>query len=240
MAVAIVGFTTGGEGPGGRLFLIDYWRFDGDTEFVDDPRTWGALADTIENLTYEAPDGKRYHISLTLIDCGYRTDQVYRFVSQYESGVIAVKGREWTGKQTVLKHFAQIPAPMGTLAFGIMVDMYKDRLHATLAHEWNGYGIQPAGHFNAPIDCLDSQLKELTVETKREKIHAQTKQRIGFYWHRPSGSRNELWDLLVYALAGLDILAASIFPPDEKKGVFVVNWQAFWERAEQGAFYELR
>jgi phage terminase large subunit GpA-like protein len=91
---------------------------------------------------------------------------------------------------------------MGTVAFGITVDIYKDRWAARLRRSWNGIGLQPEGHFNAPENVTDAQLKELTVEVKREKIDKVTNQRIGFEWHRPSGAANELWDNLIYTQRG--------------------------------------
>jgi phage terminase large subunit GpA-like protein len=99
---------------------------------------------------------------------------------------------------------------MGTGAWGITVDRYKDRWSASLKHGWDGQSLQPEGHFNAPHDATDAQLKELTVEVKRQKIQKTTGKIEGFEWHRPSGSANELWDLLVYGNAALDADRATL------------------------------
>ena len=225
---------------GRRVLLIDYWRFGwneeekkyvGDTEDLDDPHTWGKLRELIENPErYVADDGKVYRIALTLVDSGYRADDVYRFCAEYENGVFPVKGREAPPKSANLKEFSEFTSPTGVRAYGITVDFYKDRWGAALKRGWNEDGIQPEGHFNAPVDVTDKQLKELTVETKREKIDTVTKQSLGFVWVRPSGAANELWDCLVYASAGFDILAANIC---EQLGLEETNWFAFYDALEQ-------
>lgn len=219
-----------------RSVLVDYWRFSGDTEQLDDQATWGRLQELILAKTYVADDGKLYRLQLTLIDSGYRADQVYQFSELFTSGVFPVKGRELPPKSAAIKEFSEFVTPMGTRAYGITVDMYKDRLSAALRKPWDTMGQQPAGFFNAPINITDKQLKELTVETKREKIEKSTGKRIGFEWHRPSGAANELWDLLVYNAAALDIIAQDYCR--NALELEFVNWTAFWEHCEQGAYFE--
>ncbi len=219
-----------------RAVLVDYWRFAGDekapanTENLDDARTWGRLRDLIEKREYLADDGKRYRLEATLIDSGYRSDDVYRFCSEYASGVYPVKGRESPPKSAVFREFSAFTTPMGTTGYGITVDIYKDRWGAALRRGWDHEGVQPPPHFNAPVNATDKQLKELTVETKRERIEKSTGKRIGFEWHRPSGAANELWDLLVYADAALDMVAHNICI--EQMGLELMNWTVFWDRLQ--------
>ncbi len=214
-----------------RAILVQYSRFEGDTEQLDDPGTWCALRDLIENRVFEADDGKRYRLQLTLVDSGYRTDQVYQFAAEYEVGVYPVKGRDAPAKSATLKEFSEFTTPMGTTAYSVTVDFYKDRWSAALRRYWEGDGVQPAGHFNAPSDITDKQLKELTVEVKRERIDKTTGKRIGFEWHRPGGAANELWDLLVYGNAALDLIAWNVCRG--QLGMDFVNWPAFYERIEE-------
>lgn len=210
-----------------RVLLIDYWRFDGDTEQLGDPKTWGRLRDLIENKTYAAADGTEYRIDITLIDSGYRTDHVYQFAAEYEGAVFPVKGREAPVKRATDREFSQFTTPNGIVAYGITVDFYKDRWSASLRRDWDGAGVQPMGYFNAPIDATDRQLKELTVEVKRERIDPRTKERIGWEWRRPAGAANELWDLLVYANAALDVVAWDWCR--NQQGLEAVNWPAFYD-----------
>ena len=210
-----------------RAVLIDYWRFDGDTEQLDDQGTWGRLRKLVEDTEYVADDGKRYRIQLTLVDSGYRTDTVYQFAAEYEVGVYPVKGREAPPKSATIKEFSDYTTPMGTTAYNVTVDLYKDRWSAALRRGWDGHSLQPVGHFNAPVDINDRQLKELTVETKREKIEKSTGKRVGFEWHRPSGAPNELWDLLIYNNAALDLIAWDVCR--KQLEMEFVNWTAFYD-----------
>lgn len=224
LAVGVVGWT-----KDRRSFLIDYWRFEGDTEQLDDPGTWGKLRKLIEEKQYTADDGKIYRIELTLIDSGYRADQVYNFAAEYEVGVYPCKGRPAPAKTATVKEFHEFQTPMGTTAYGIVVDFYKDRWAASLRRPWSGQGAMSIGHFNAPRDITDKQLKELTVEVKREKIDKASGKRLGFEWHRPQGAANELWDILVYNNAGLDLIAWNVCRGQLEMDF--VNWPAFYDVA---------
>jgi phage terminase large subunit GpA-like protein len=214
-----------------RVVLLDYWRLQGDTSQLDDAGTWTKLRELIETKEYVADDGKKYRVQLTLIDSGYRTDQVYQFCSEYEAGVYPCKGREDIPKNAIVREFSEFKTPLGGRAYSITVDLYKDRWSAALRHGWDGFGIQPPRHFNAPSNVEDKQLKELTVEVKREKIEKGTNKRVGFEWHRPSGAANELWDLLVYATCALELMAWQMHVVAEEKDA--VDWLAFWRELEQ-------
>ncbi len=229
LAVAVFGW-----GRGGRPFLIEYERFKGDTEQLEDPETWVRLRSFIESKEWTADDGKRYKIALTLIDSGYRPEQVYSFAAEYERCVFPIKGRELPPKGANLKEFSEFTTTMGTVAFGITVDIYKDRWAARLRRNWNGLGLQPEGHFNAPENVTDAQLKELTVEVKVEKRDSVTNQRIGFEWRRPSGAANELWDNLIYSNAALEMLCWNLSKCQELN---FANWDAFFQQCEAGLFF---
>lgn len=210
-----------------RAVLVDYWTFAGDTTETD-KEPWSRLRDVIEQLEYVADDGTRYRIHLTLIDSGHNTDTVYRFCAEYSAGVIPVKGRELAPKAAQHKEWSPFTTSMGTIAYGITVDLYKDRCANALRRQWDGIELQPPGHFNAPVDMDDASLKELTVETKRKRIvNGQAK----IEWHRPSGASNELWDLFVYASAGLDMLAHDVCV--KESGMDSVVWNVFFDACEQ-------
>lgn len=214
-----------------RGYLLDYWRFEGDTEQLDDANTWGRLRSLIEGREYGAPDGQRYRIELTAIDSGYRTETVYRFCAEYRSGVVPVKGREGSAGNAPIKEFTPFVTPMGTRAFQVFVDFFKDRWSAALKRSWDGEGTQPAPALNTPVDASDDQLRELTVEVRRERKERLTGRVVGYEWHRPSGAANELWDLLIYAQAALEMVAWELCR--RHFGLEVVEWSRFWELLEQ-------
>jgi len=232
LAVATFGWTRWSRG-----FLLDYWRLEGDTEQIDDPDTWGKVAELVESPPgrYVGDDGKKYWVALTLVDSGYRQDQVYNFCSQYAHSVLPIKGQNIPSKRSQIKEFSAYETPHGTTAFNVVVDMYKERWAAGLRRGWDGMSRQPLHHFNAPTDVTDSQLKELTVEVKREKIEQTTGKRVGWEWHRPSGAKNELWDLLVYNNAALDICAYDLCR--RQLDLEIINWQSFYDLIENGQVY---
>lgn len=234
LKVAVWGWTLGR-----RCFLIDYRTLEGDTEQLEDPGTWGELRKLIDEQRYTADDGRRYGIAITVVDSGYNTDTVYNFCGQWPVGVYPVKGRDAPPKNAALKEFSEFESVLGVVGYGITVDLYKERWSAALKVEWEGVGLQPAGHFNAPgaePGATDKQLRELTAEVKAVKIDRDTGRKLGFVWRRPAGAANELWDLLVYASAALDMLAWDFFGRGEDDD-FEIDWPQFFAEAEdQGLF----
>ena len=232
LAVAVFGWTRGC-----RSYLIDYWRLDGDCEQLDDAQTWVKLSQIIEGKIYKADDGKRYRISLTLVDAGWSNELVCKFCEQYASAVYPIVGREFVARNKAIKEFQPFTTALGTQGYSVLVDMYKDRYAASLKYKWDGDSMQPYYHFNAPVDITDDQLKELTVENKQPKIDKVTGKKLGYEWHRPSGARNELWDLCVYNAAALDMIAWDTCINQLEQEF--VNWMAFWDLCESRAlFYE--
>ena len=111
----------------------------------------------------------------------------------------------------------------------LAVDHYKDRMAPVLRRRWQpSDGDQKRYTVNFPVDISNAALKELTVEYKREE---RRNGRIVAVWHRPGGTRNELWDLLIYLQAAIDILVYNtcISNLELKEADFVV----FWEHVEE-------
>ena len=222
LAVSVMGWTIKS-----RVFVIDYWRFNGDTERLDDDNTWGRVEKLIEQDVYVADDGRRYRVQITLIDSSWSNNLVLQFCSSYQTGVYPIIGRETPSKNQSIKEFAPFTTQLGTMGYRITVDIYKDRFSSALRRTWDGVSEQPHSFFNAPYDMTDKQLRELTVEYKREKIDKNTNKRIGFEWYRPSGAKNELWDLLIYNAAALEMVAWDVCLNQlERENV---NWSAFWQ-----------
>lgn len=229
LAVAVMGWTRNA-----CCYVIDYWRFEvedthrGDADDVSSP-VWQRLRDLIESKRYHTDDGFSYRIMLTLVDAGYANDVVCTFCSEYDSGVYPIIGRDRSAKSQKIAEFVEFKTQLGTTGYKILVDHYKDRLSPVLRRQWSEeLGPQDPYHFNAPLDLHDKQLKELTVEIRKTKIDERGSE--ASFWYRRGNARNELWDLLVYAHAAVEIKAWSIC-----LGHFqteTVDWAAFWEFAE--------
>lgn len=229
LAVAVFGVTVGL-----RLFVVDYWRFEGeDCGELTNP-VWSRLRTLIEEKEYVADDGKKYKITLTFIDAGYSNDTVTTFCSDYASGVTPILGRDRTAKNQTIKEFAEFTTQSGTIGYRIMVDHYKDRLAPVMRREWHEEnGDQDMYHFNAPVDITDAQLKELTVETRREKVSPNGE--TSYEWYRPGNAKNELWDLTGYAHAAVEVLAYGIcIQHFELK---TIDWPRFWAYLQSRGLY---
>ncbi|MCK4830022.1 phage terminase large subunit family protein, partial [bacterium] len=229
LAVSVMGWTRDA-----CSYVIDYWRFeDNDCSELSSP-VWGRLRELIEETIYEADNGQKYRIALTLVDAGYANDTVTSFCGDYESGVFPILGRDRPAKNQTIKEFAQFTTQSGTIGYRILVDHYKDRLAPVLRREWvEEGGVQKPYHFNAPVDITDPQLKELTRESRREKVDPNGNST--YYWHRPGNAPNELWDLWIYGHAGVEIMAWNIcinhFSIDS------IDWVQFWDYIEESKLF---
>ena len=223
LAVSIWGVT-----PQMRMFLIDYWRFeDSDCTQITSP-VWSQLTDILEQKTYTADNGDQFRIMLTLVDANYSNDTVTSYCAKYASGVYPILGREKAAKNQRIEEFAEYSTKLGTIGSRLLVDHYKDRMAPVLRREWTeAKGIQPAFHFNAPMDITNAQIDELCAEVRVKK--ADERGRVFYAWHRPGNKPNELWDLFGYAYAATEIIAyivcIQIFEVEE------MNWVDFWRYA---------
>jgi len=225
LAVAVMGWTIDA-----KCLLIESLKFEvsdrePDCTELSSP-VWAKLRALIEEKEYTADDGMKYRINLTLIDASYSTDTVVGFCGAYASGVYPVLGRDRPAKAQRISEFAEFTTQSGTVGYRILVDHYKDRLAPVLRREWHEQdGTQRRYHFNAPVDLPDDALKELTVEQRREKRDAAGV--VSYYWHRPGNARNELWDLLVYGHAAVEIIAWNICVKHFE--LETVQWPEFWQ-----------
>lgn len=233
LAVTVMGWA-----KDSKCFVIDYWRFvpdrkDGECGELSNP-VWGKLREVIEEKKYTADDGKTYRIALTFVDSGYSNITVINFCGDYASGVYPILGRDRAANFQRIREFAEFKTQIGTVGYRILVDHYKDRLAPILRRTWEeGAGEQKPYHFNAPLDMTDSELKELTVETRREK--RDEKGRVSYFWHRGGKAKNELWDLLVYGHAAVEILAYDMCI--KQMELETVDWPKFWQHLEINKVY---
>lgn len=228
-----------GWARGMRAFLIDYHTFEGDTSVLEDPGTWGRLRAFVANTEYTADDGKRYRLAITLIDSGDgdKTDLVYRFCAEFQNGVFPLKGMPVPKRGAAVRHFTEFRASFRRVGIGVMVDLFKDRWNVALGRYWDrDVGMQPEIFFNAPVDLSDAALKELTAERKVEKIDTRTGERVGTEWKRTSGVANELWDLLVYNNAALEVIAWKLAERAKRN----LGWEWFWTVVEKHRLFQIR
>lgn len=225
LAVSVMGWTVNM-----RSYLINYWRFEDDSEegceSLDSP-AWQRLRDLIEKKTYVSEDGDKYGIIFTLIDASYIPDTVSNFCAEYQAGVYPIMGRPRTMFTGRIKEFSEYKTQTGQIGFYISVDHYKDRLAPVLRREWSPKdGVQQKYHFNIPVDATSKQLKELTRERRTPKTDERG--RTVHIWYRPPGAPNELWDLTIYSHAAVEILAWHYCV--RQLEMEAISWPDFWEQ----------
>lgn len=233
LSVKVMAWAPSGDHRGYAGYCVDYFRIDGDCE-NSDAQPWIDLADIIDNQTYRSGD-REYRIALTMVDASYLTDTVYDFCAQWDTGVFPLRGRDKPTKGARFREFEIGENAKGTRYLLVTVDTYKDRWSASLKRTWSGVGHMPRNNWSAPIDLPDKALNELTVEHKREKRDPQSGKLLGTYWYRPGNARQELWDLLVYNTAGLELIALEVC--EQHYGHDYLDWPDFWEAAAGGLYW---
>lgn len=235
--VSIWGFTQG-DGHGFNPWLVDYYQILNDTETgfeTIDAEGWDQLRDVIDTETWISDDGKEYKLTLSLLDSRYNTDVVIEFCRQWDSGVYPSMGTERSKNSNRIEPFKESKTKSGALYYLLTVDDYKDRNAPSIRRRWRPeHGKQRPYTLNLPTDTTDDEIKELTKEYRREIDTPGA--RKNYKWHRPAGSKNELWDLLNYAHASVDILAWMICV--KHYGAEKVDWDWFWNFCREGYFWE--
>lgn len=232
LKAAIWGFTIGGN-----PWIIDYFTLADESAQgikVIESVAWTELQAYIDEMIYVADDGKEYPIAITFIDAGDGEHEpvVADFCQQWDTGVYPIKGDSFSGKR--IASFREFKTSAKTEGYLLAVDHYKDRMAPVLRRDWQPeFGDQKKYQLNCPSDITDKEIRELTREYKKE-----VKKGAGVVtvWHRPKNSDNELWDLLIYAMASLEVLAFNVCTANI--GLDDTNWPEFWEICEEGLFFE--
>ncbi|MCW8799393.1 MAG: phage terminase large subunit family protein, partial [Desulfobacter sp.] len=221
-------------------WLIEYMRIQdgtGVSEGISLPESpaWDQLRD-LGSRIWTSDNEKRYPISLMFIDSSPYYDTVCGFCEPYPM-VFPIQGREIT--RNTVNEWRPFTTQAGDPGWQIYVDYIKDRLAPVLRRNWRPEeGNQAPYTFNAPLNTSDDELKELTREAKKKKMLPNGKEEL--VWHRPGNAPQELWDLMVYAHAGVEILAWLVCENMQQvpASQVVVSWADFWNECEKGLFFE--
>lgn len=235
IAVAIYGWAPSADNAGYAAYLVDYWQLQGDTETADAP-VWMELAEIIDHKKYDIADGRTMPISLTFIDASFRPDVVYGFCSQWDTGVMPLRGRDKPIRGGRMREFSIEESSTGVRYVAVTVDLYKDRWSAALKRQWNGMDDMPRNCLSLPHDLPDKHLNEMAVEHVREKRDPQSGKSLGTYWHRPSGVKNELWDTTIYCTAALELIAHDVCV--NEVGIDLLVWSEFWDLVKDGRYWD--
>lgn len=185
-----------GHTENGSTFNIDYKIYPCDTK---DESSYEELKNQLLNTKYVRHDGVELQVFLTLIDSGYNTKQVYKFVGiNKKNRIYAVKGV--AGPKAMI---VESKSKYGNANFyKVGVDIFKEMLFNQLQIT----DPSKPGYCHFPEDRSQEYFVQLCQsETRTWNIDKHGKG----YWHfekRDANTRNEPLDCRVYALAAFDIL----------------------------------
>jgi phage terminase large subunit GpA-like protein len=226
-----------GYSAGGATWTIDCLSFDGNTASFNGP--WDLLDDFIENKTYVGTDGKKYHISITLVDSGWNTEWVYAYAMRHGQGVYVCKGKDYIEGGETFKLFNQSTLKGIGLgqAFHINTGKLKDRIsNAFMALQWNEEEFQPSWFPNFADDFRDDYFKQFEAE-ERVDIYDRFNKYIKTIWRQKGpNAANHYFDTYCYNLAALEIWANDWCR--KVLGLEALDWAAFWESAREGYFFD--
>jgi len=224
-----------GYSADGATWTIDCFTIDGKTAQFNGP--WDELDNVIGSKVYTGTDGKRYQIQITLVDSGYNTEWVYNYVKRHGEGVYACKGRDYLDGGETYRLFNQSTLNGIGLynAYHINAGKLKDRIsNAFMALSWNEGECQPSWYPNFADDLHDDYFKHFEAE-ERVDVKDQFGRWRKTIWKPKFGAPNHYFDTYCYNLAALEIYADGWCR--ERMGLRALDWQAFWDDAKEGRFY---
>ena len=225
-----------GYSAGGATWTIDCFSIDGDTAQFNGP--WDELDDILRDRIYVGTDGKKYQISITLVDSGWNTEWVYGYAMRHGQGVYVCKGQDYVDGGATYKLFNQSTLKNIHLgqAFHVNTGKLKDRIsNAFMGLAWNREEYQPSWFPNFPDDFRDDYFKQFEAE-ERVDVYDRFDRYLKTIWKQKHGAANHYFDTYCYNLAALEIWANDYCR--YALGLQALDWQAFWERAKEGVFYE--
>jgi phage terminase large subunit GpA-like protein len=156
--------TVKGWGKRKRNWAIDHEVFEGSPA---DDEVWKLLRDYVESTQFSHVSGTLLPISLTAIDSGYCTPEVYTFARR-NSKFIVVKGHDRPGP--ILGNPTQVDIRLknkvikrGVLVYPFGASVAKKELYRWLAHTTPEDGVYPVGYCSFPK--FDKEyFKQLTAE----------------------------------------------------------------------------
>jgi phage terminase large subunit GpA-like protein len=206
-----------GFGRDGHMWIIDHQRFYGDSIDMGPTGPWEQLT-AWRRQGWQHAGGGKLRIVTMAVDSGYLSHTVYWYCAMHRTAeVFAVKGQSESGKPLLglprkvdINHRGQ-KIPNGCELWPVGSDTAKERIYRALELKEPGHGW-----IHLPSGLSDDFFEQLTAEKlDRKRLRNQWVNA----WVLPKGKRNEILDLVAYALAA-----------GERAGVRRVNWDDLEQR----------
>ena len=184
-------------GKYGESWSVDYRVLEGDPQY---PNVWAKL-DKILESTYRHESGVDMRIMGMGVDSGgHRTDYVYNYCrTRFERNVFCLKG-DSAVETPVLKSKVSRVSNGTVRLFMIGVNSAKDVIYGQM----NTLEVGP-GYMHYPMK------KDVYNENYFKQLTAEKKDKITGRWSK-FRTRNEAFDIRVYAMASLRILENEYYP----------------------------
>ena len=177
---------------------------------------------------------------MTFIDSGWgkHTDVVYRFCSEYSSGVYAIKGEEYVPGGLTYRMFTKPTLEKAGLpaAYNINTTKLKDRLSRYLGLlQWDTGQLQPDWYPNYPENLGDEFFRMYEAEYRMDVKDKDTGKFKYTRWKHVTGTDNHALDTTVYNLAALELVADRVCR--EELELNTLSWRDFWEYCKTRIFF---
>lgn len=182
----------------------------------------------LDDLLSMTIDGKP--ISAFCIDAGYRSDTVYEFCSQYQTGVYPVMGSNGNVKRSEI--FKKFPVKeYGINRIDVNTDFFKQEIYTNAQKTIHDDGKVPHGYVFFPDDYPEEFYKGLFSEYRTEDVDKNGFKK--WVWKKLSSARrNEELDTTVYTYLALYIHKRAVA---EEHGRDDIDWNEYWEYLESEA-----
>nr|WP_255700281.1 terminase gpA endonuclease subunit [Dethiosulfovibrio faecalis] len=196
-------------GPGLTSWLIEYGRFDtwNETDLQD-----GLRAHIVEPV-YRFGDGRLCQIGYCLVDCGYRTDEVYDACVVYGDVLGPVKGASRRMDGYYRRHVVDRKGRKdGLTMLEANTSLLKDFIFGRMTKEpgtrgsWSLFRDCPRGY----AEQIASEHKVMVTDARTGSSHHE--------WKKISGhAANHLLDCEVYATLAARMLNLHYMPTEEER-----------------------
>jgi len=184
--------------------------------------TFSDIANALFNTEYAKSNNVTMKVRASVMDSGYRTDEVYKFCRHYIDKIAPTKGFDTlNGLPYRSKKIDKLPngkpLPGGVVVYDLDTNYYKDKLHRQMHPE----SMDDASWFvfNEPGE---DYIKQMCSEHKVPKRAGKKKIRISVWEQKTSAAQNHYWDCEVYQLLVSDILRLDMLenPDGSRQNVY--------------------
>ena len=195
-------------GPSLTSWLVEYGRFD----------TWngedlqGGLLHHIVDPVFHAANGKLYQISYCLVDCGFRTDEVYDACTIYNDVLCPVKGSSRQMDGYYMRHAVDKRERSGLICIEANTGLLKDFVFGRMAKEPGSRGSWSVfrGTGRDYAEQIASEHKVLVTDARTKVAHRE--------WQLiRSHAPNHWLDCEVYSALAARLLNLQYLPTDDER-----------------------